>query len=64
MLEELTIQVTKTANGLHDYVQISSPAAIPVNIVLVAGKIIVDDRREPTKPKSKAAREASGRAGT
>lgn len=53
MLETITIQVSKAANG-QDYVQISSPAAFPVNIVLVAGKIVVDDRREPaTKAKAK-----------
>lgn len=57
MLETLTIQITKTSNGLCDYVQISSPAAIPVNIVLVAGRIVVDDRREPDqKPDAKAKR--------
>ena len=56
MLDKITIQVTKTADGLNDYVQISSPAAIPVNIVLVAGQIIVDDRREPPAAKDKKAR--------
>lgn len=54
MLEEIQITVTKTANGQADYVQISSPAAIPVNIVLVAGKITVTDHRAPEKkPKGK-----------
>lgn len=53
MLGEITIQVTKTADGKFDYVQISSPAAIPVNIVLVAGKIIVNDCRPPKKEKQK-----------
>lgn len=51
MLDKITIQVTKTSDGRRDYVQISSPAAIPVNIVLVAGQIVVDDRREPEKAK-------------
>ncbi len=46
MLEEIIITVTKTADGLADYVQICSPAAIPVNIVLVADRIVVDDHRE------------------
>lgn len=45
MLDEIEIEVTKTANGRADYVQIRSPAAIPVNIVLVAGKITVRDTR-------------------
>ena len=45
MLDELTIEITKTATGLQDYVQIRSPAAIPVNIVLVANKITVSDHR-------------------
>lgn len=48
MLDTITIQISKAANG-QDYVQISSPAAFPVNIVLVAANIVVDDRREPVK---------------
>ena len=46
VLDELEIEVTKTANGQNDYVQIRSPAAIPVNIVLVANKITVKDERK------------------
>ncbi len=41
----ITILITKTANGQAEYVQISSPAAMPVNIVLIAAKIEVDDQR-------------------
>lgn len=59
MLEQLTIQVTKTSDGLRDYVQISSPAAIPVNIVLVAGTITVDDRRQPKENTRRNARAKS-----
>jgi hypothetical protein len=44
-LNELTILVTKTANGKMEYLQITSPAAIPVNIVLIAKKIKVEDHR-------------------
>jgi hypothetical protein len=58
MLDELQIVITKTTSGLSDYVQICSPAAIPVNIVLVAKRIVLADRRPPaesTKPKKKPA---------
>jgi hypothetical protein len=53
VLETITIHLSKAANG-QDYVQIASPAAIPVNIVLVASHIEVIDKREPPKePKVK-----------
>lgn len=45
MIDELEIEVTKTADGRAEYVQIRTPAAIPVNIVLVAKRITVKDRR-------------------
>jgi len=44
-LNELTITVTKTANGKSEYVQILSYAGIPVNIVLIANKIEIVDLR-------------------
>jgi len=44
-LNELTITVTKTANGKSEYLQILSNAGIPVNIVLIANKIIIEDKR-------------------
>ncbi len=40
-LASLRIQVTPTADGLSTYVQISSPGAIPVNIVLIADHVEV-----------------------
>lgn len=46
MLDTLTITVSKTADGRHEYLQISSPAAMPVNIVLIADAIVVEDRRQ------------------
>jgi hypothetical protein len=46
VLDELKVTITKTANGEHDYIQIASSAAIPVNIVLVADRISVEDHRE------------------
>lgn len=49
MLEELTIVITKTSTGAADYVQIMSPAAMPVNVVLMAKNIIVQDHREDTE---------------
>lgn len=45
MLEKIEIEISKTSNGQFDYVQIRSPGAIPVNIVLVAKLIVVKDVR-------------------
>ena len=45
MLDKIQIEISKTADGKHDYVQIRSPAAAPVNIVLIAQKITVQDHR-------------------
>ena len=43
-LVTIKILVQKAADG-SDYVQISSPAAMPVNIVLVADRVEVEDAR-------------------
>jgi len=53
MIGKLTITVTKTADGRYDYVQIASPAAMPVNIVLVADLIVVEDHRNTTTKKKR-----------
>ena len=45
MLEDLQIEISRTADGKHDYVQVRSPAAAPVNIVLIAKRITVLDHR-------------------
>lgn len=44
-LSTLTITVTKTTDGKSEYLQILSYAAIPVNIVLIANKIVIEDSR-------------------
>lgn len=46
MNEELTITISKTANGKSDYVQIMSKDQFSINIVLIAGKITVEDTRK------------------
>ena len=43
---KLTVQISKTATGEHDYLQILSEDQFALNIVLIAGKIVVSDRRE------------------
>lgn len=43
-MQQLLISIQKAANG-QDYVQISTPAAVPVNIVLLADNIKVEDHR-------------------
>lgn len=52
-LPVLTITVTKTANGQQDYVQIMSGDQFSLNIVLIANKITVEDRRLARPPESK-----------
>lgn len=49
MIGKLTVQISETADGKSTYMQISSPAAMPVNIVLIADEVIIDDKR--TNPK-------------
>lgn len=44
-LHELTITIDKTMDG-QSFVQIMSPAAVPVNIVLIASTVTVEDRRD------------------
>ncbi len=51
MTPNIKITVTKTANGQHDYVQIISDDQFSLNIVLIAEKIVVEDCRQPEKPK-------------
>lgn len=41
----LTITVTKTSDGLRDYVQIMSGDMFTTNVVLIADRITVDDHR-------------------
>ena len=54
ILPKLTVQVTKTADGLNEYIQIMSSDMYTVNIVLIANTIeIKDDREPPQKPKHK-----------
>jgi len=53
ILPPLRIQVTKTADGKLDYLQITSSDQFSVNIVLIAEEITVEDCREPPKPQTK-----------
>lgn len=43
---KLNILISKTANKKMDYLQIMSEDLTSVNIVLIAEKIVVDDKRE------------------
>jgi hypothetical protein len=45
MIGKLTITVTKTADGRYEYIQIFSPAAMPINIVLIADIVEIEDLR-------------------
>ncbi len=58
MLEDLQIEISRTADGRQDYVQLRSPAAVPVNIVLIAKRITLLDHRtnyDHLKPKKRRA---------
>jgi hypothetical protein len=44
-IEALTVQVTKTADGEHEYLQILSADQFSINIVLIADRIEVRDGR-------------------
>lgn len=46
MTGKLTITVTKTADGRYEYIQIASPAAMPINIVLIADEVVIEDHRK------------------
>ncbi len=61
MIGKLTITVTKTADGRFEYVQIASPAAMPVNIVLIADEVEIEDRRPAPKPISTGGKVAKGK---
>ena len=53
----LNITISKTADSLHDYMQITSDDQFALNIVLIADKIEVKDARIPTpKPRKPAKR--------
>jgi len=48
---KLDVTITKTRDGLADYIQIMSDDAVSVNIVLVAEKINVKDHRTKEEKK-------------
>ena len=51
MIDKLNITITKTADGLCDYVQLMSDDTMSINVVVVALKIEVrDTRAADTKP--------------
>ena len=42
---KLTITVTKTSDGMNEYVQIMSEDQFFINVVLIADKIVINDAR-------------------
>mgnify|MGYP001470726790 CR=1 FL=1 len=48
-IDRLSIRVTKTANGQHEYVQIMSGDNFTVNVVLIAHTIEIEDSRPKQK---------------
>jgi len=50
-MEKINVNISKTSNGLHDYLQIMSADMITINIVLIAEEIKVIDRRPQKKVK-------------
>lgn len=43
---KLTITISKTSDGLRDYVQVMSSDMVSVNVVLIADQIVLEDRRQ------------------
>jgi len=43
---QLTITISKTSDGKRDYMQVTSDDYTSVNIVLLAEKIVVEDKRK------------------
>lgn len=50
---KLTITITKTMDGVSDYVQILSGDQFALNIVLIANEIVVRDARKPEVKKGR-----------
>ena len=46
---KLTVTITKTSDGLRDYIQVMSDDMVSVNVVLVADEIRVEDHRGRSK---------------
>jgi hypothetical protein len=46
MTDKLRVTITETSDGLAEYIQIMSADTMSVNIVLIAGKIEVEDCRD------------------
>ncbi len=44
-IDQLTITVSKTADGSDDYVQIMSGDQFTINVVLIAAEVEVNDSR-------------------
>lgn len=62
MLPSLTIQVSKTSDGSKDYVQITSPDQLSLNLVFVVEQVIVKDQREERSLESQAKLQARKKA--
>lgn len=41
----LNVTVSRTSDGLNDYLQIMSADMFAINVVLIAGRITIEDRR-------------------
>ena len=59
-IEKLRITVTKTSDGLREYVQIMSGDQFTVNVVLIADSIEIEDGRPAPPPQPARWRESDG----
>jgi len=46
---KIRVQISKTADGKGDYMQAMSEDGMTINVVLVAGEIVLRDDRPPVK---------------
>ena len=51
--DKLTITITRTVDGLFDYVQVLSSDQFSLNIVLIAQEIVISDKRTTRKKKTR-----------
>lgn len=55
---KIRVQISKTSDGMGDYMQAMSDDGVSISVVLVAGRIeLRDDRPAPKKGKQESAKE-------
>lgn len=53
MIPKLTVEISKTADGKNDYLQVMSADMVSINVVLIAKEIEVNDARKENEDEQK-----------